>query len=437
VWTEFIGSHNFLQLLGLAATLAVAHNAMLSFWNWKGRKMFLGIWIVTLLPLAFFVWSNSRPLGIDIPRVTPSRMQLASSAAVFRKSVTVFNPNDFPVFDVVVRVGIEQTGVPASSLVINPGKAPLQETNFGDIPVDFLRVNMLGRSISHPTNEYPGLVYLKFGFIPAKQEREFRISGSLKTNSWADLSVVEYNKNLSIENWKSNFIEVRFPTPTTKDAPKGILFPLTNIPFGSVLLTNGVPAFTNLPHLKLALDTPDFGGTNQFNLTNNFIFRENNFSSPSEMTNLLTVPSDIPTSNPTLKLWLVNDSGVDVTNIDVIFTSMAGLGFTTNEFWHENPASSNKTVNPLVFHFDSLPVNRSVEIRPISFADTNNEPAAGFIGICVRADDMPQQLSGFWLAFLPSNILSKPFFSRVSTSVVVTNNNALILMKKLNIFEFK
>jgi hypothetical protein len=143
-----------------------------------------------------FVWANvfcavacccaaffsSKPLTKTALLVTPNRIQLASSTSLIRNGLAVFNPNDFPVFEVVVRVRIEPTGVPASSLIIDPGKPPLSQTNFGDIPVDFFRSDTIQRSISHPTNKYPDLIYLKFGFIPAKQERDFRISGSLTTN---------------------------------------------------------------------------------------------------------------------------------------------------------------------------------------------------------------------------------------------------------------
>jgi hypothetical protein len=62
VWTEFVDSHNFWPLFGLASTLAIAHNAMLSFWSWKSRKLFLLFWLVSIIPLAVVVCINSKPL---------------------------------------------------------------------------------------------------------------------------------------------------------------------------------------------------------------------------------------------------------------------------------------------------------------------------------------------------------------------------------------
>lgn len=118
-------------------------------------------------------------------------------------------------------------------------------------------------------------------------------------------------------------------------------------------------------------------------------------------------------------------NGVEVTNINVVFASMVGFGFATNDFWHENLASSNRTTGPLFWPLDSLPANRSIKIPPISFADTNYGAGFGLIGICINASDMPQQLTRFWLTFVSSNFLSKPVFSQVNTSVVVTNNEAI------------
>jgi len=358
----------------------------------------------------------------QFPTVSPLRIQLATDKETVRNAVTVFNPNDFPLYDAMLRVAIDRPGVTANSLLIVNDAAPQSQTNFNDIPVNVLRMNA-GNS-----NKFPEIVYIRLGFIPPKSNRELRISGSFITNSWASLSVAEYKRDLAISDYRSNVIGIVMPADSAiwKDAKKGILFPMTNLQFGAVFLTNGVPVYTNLPHLSLALDTPDFGTANQFNLTNDFIWFTNNQIQFPRTNGLLEIPSDIP--SPTLKLWLVNDSAIGVTNINVTFTSMAGFSFQTNDVWRENAEVFNGVTNSGTVHCDFLSAERTIMLPTLKFPGLKNDAAPALIGICVTATNMPMQLSSFWMAFHPTNVLQKPRLIKVFSSVVVSNNNAFFSM---------
>jgi hypothetical protein len=364
----------------------------------------------------------------DTPSVFPNRIHLATDEQTIRNAVTISNPGDRPVYDVMLRLAVSPIGVPAASVLTELDSAPATQTNFNDIPFNFLRTD--ARSA---TNTHTDIVYFTVRYIPAKSERQLRIAGTLKTNSWADLSIAESKPNLAITDWQSNVIKIGIESNSAiwRDA-SWIEFSKTNIPFGGIIFKNGKAVYTNLPHLMLSVDALDSKGTNQFELTNDFIFRTNNNMSPSDMTNLLVIPSDVTTS-PMLKLWLINDSDIGVTNINIVVTSMAGCPFVTNEFWHESVASPNNTPNRFVFNVDSLPVDRGVRIPPISFA--SNGGVASLIGICANATNMQQQIVSFWLTFIPSNNVSKPFFSRVITSVTIANNTSSLSLTVLPTME--
>jgi len=421
---------DFVNFLAFASFFAAAPITALKFWPYRKCVWGLFAFFVTLMAVVFIL--SSKPLKTDAPTVFPNRIHLATDKQLIRTAVTVANHGEFPVYDVVLRLAINRVGVPCSSLDIQSDNPPEAQTQFKDIPVNMFRYNAMCLS-----NTRPDIVYVKFGLIPANANRELRVAGTIRTNSWANLSVAGYDMNLALNEWHSNSFIWTIPPALWKDAKHGIKFPLTNFPYGAVLLTNGVPAFTNLPHVRLVLETPDFNGPSQFALTNDFLSIKYNPTNFSQVSGLLMAPTDMPTAAPMLKLWLVNDSGVDVTNIDVIFNSMVGFAFTTNDFWRENAASSNKTPTPLMWHWDSLPADRSIKIPPLSFADTSNGTGYGLIGICINAADMQQQLTGFWLTFIPSNALLKPFFSRVSTSCTFSSNSFVISMKYPIEFEIK
>jgi len=250
-------------------------------------------------PTAFvFFRLKSKPES-PTPRLSLSRIQLASDQGPIRTSVGLFNPDDLAAYDVLMRVAIDRNSVPADSLVIETDEAPALQTALKDNAVNVFRIN--ARSA---TNTHSDIVYLKWGFLAATSTREMKSCGTKRTNGWADLSVVEYKKTLCISDWQSNVtkFEIASDSAIWKDAKRGIMFPLTNLTFGGVSFTNGRPAFTNVPHLKLALDTPDFGGANQFNLINDFVGVTNNVPQLSDITSLLMVPCGSSSTNPVLTL---------------------------------------------------------------------------------------------------------------------------------------
>jgi len=386
---------------------------------------------IVVFILGTALWQKlSRSSAHNFVIVTPTHITLATDNATIRNSVTISNPSERPIYDAELRIALNPIGISSDSILIESDAEPPSQNKFNDIPLNTLRINA---SSSGKNNKHPDIIYFRLGFIPAKSDRELRISGSLKTNSWADLSVSDYKTNLAISDWNPKLVinEIYSVGSAMWKDTKGaeIQFPLTNLPFGGIYFTNGKPAFTNLPHLMLSLDTPDFGGTNQFNLTNDFIFLTNNQFSFPRTAALLFVPEDEPTLNPRLKLWLVNDSGVSVTNIEVLFTSMSGFNFQTNEFYSLGAASANAVINPVIFHLDLLPVAQAIKIPPISLRSPNyNSP--GLIGICINATNMPSQYLNVFLAFVTTNVASKPLVLKASASVAaVSNNNTLFFIR--------
>jgi hypothetical protein len=426
---QIVDSHRLFSLALPLELFGVACSAWVLFVNlrnhpstYKNTHLYVTSYIVIgfLVSIGLLVLEKTRQE--ESATVYQKHIQLATDNELIRTGIIVYNPSEHPVYDATLRIAIKQLGIPAGTILINPDEAPRSQTNFLDIPIDTFRVDVMSS-----TNTHPDIVYFRLGIIPAKSERDLRISGSLKTNSWADLSVIDSKAVLAIHDWQSNMIRfgIAGDSAIWKDY-KGIRFPLTNIPFGGILFTNGRPVFTNLPHLRLALDTPDILGTNRFSLTNDFIIIKSNCVNITEATGLLMIPSDKPAPKQMLKLWLLNDSDIGVTNIEVVLTSLRGSGFTTNEFWHDKFASSNDMVDSLVMRWDSLAVNKIRDVSPISFADSRSGSALQLIGICINANDMPQKFVSFWLTFVPSNVLPKPVLSKVMPHVVISNNNQFI-----------
>ena len=144
--------HKVLGLWASFITLAGAFHILFNNLSKRFKKrefisiIYPGLMLVIAVSFCFWTYKIVHPPPPPplSPIVSPSNIQLATSTSVGRYAVTVFNPCDFPIFGVVVRIGIEQIGVPAKSIVIDPGKPPAEETNFGDIPVDFFRADIRG-----------------------------------------------------------------------------------------------------------------------------------------------------------------------------------------------------------------------------------------------------------------------------------------------------
>jgi len=67
-------------------------------------------------------------------------------------------------------------------------------------------------------------------------------------------------------------------------------------------------------------------------------------------------------------------------------------------------------------------------IPPISLESSESRGRAGLVGICINASNMPQQPMSFWLTFLPTNPLLRPFVCRVDSSAVMLHSNSIIEM---------
>jgi len=59
IYNDLLDCHNFVKLLFLALSLAIAQGVVVSFLNSKPKA--LTLWFVSLIPLACVVWVNSRP----------------------------------------------------------------------------------------------------------------------------------------------------------------------------------------------------------------------------------------------------------------------------------------------------------------------------------------------------------------------------------------
>jgi len=412
----YVKAAHVVNFLACSAFFSVAPVEALKLW--KRPVLVWSLFLVLVLLTAFLFFALPPKTESNAPLVSPTRIRLATDREPIRTSVTIYNPDVLPAYEVMLRIRIDQPAVRAHSLIIDADDAPTSQAVFKDNPVNVFRIDA-----ESATNTHPNFVYFRLGLIPAKSNREIRISGSVKTNAWADLSVVEYKKNLFLPDWKSNVLQLQVAGDSAiwKDA-KRIKFFLTNVPYGGILFTNGNAMFTNLPRLSLAIDAPGvsgWAGTNQMDLTNDFIFLTNNSARLTEITGLLIAPSDPTNPCPTLNLRLVNAGATDVTNIDVILTAMAGRRFTTNEFWHSR-SLSNAAADSMTFHSNLLPVDRSCTIPSISFGRCEDTGSA-LIGVCINANDMPQQFMGFWLTFIPTNVLSRPFFTRVNSAVITSN----------------
>jgi hypothetical protein len=421
--SDYASSHNLekisgvLKFLSLVSLLALIPLIVIKFtekirlvWGlFSGAVVLLGISLL-------LIESYSRPGPKPFLVVSPARLQLANNRETIRTSVLVRNSHDQPVYGVTLRIEVDRPGIPAGSLVVESDDAPKEQLAFRDNPVNSLRMDALSS-----TKTGSDIVYFTLGFIAPKSYRELRIGGSIITNSWADLSISEYQENLVLSGWSSNFTMIDMPHSIWKDAPKGIK--LTSLPLGAIIFTNGMVAFTNLPHLALALDTPDIGGSNQFNLTDKLILKTGSQMHPSEITGLLLIPDDGKTDNKhSFKPWLVNSSLISVTNIEVIFTAMFGLRFETNESWNAS-SSPQFTNNPIMARIETAPANMSVKIPPIS---VHTDGQLGAVGFCINAKDVSPQMGAFWLTFLPTNMLSKPTIVRVVPSVIADSNGIAI-----------
>jgi hypothetical protein len=225
-----------------------------------------------------------------------------------------------------------------------------------------------------------------------------------------------------------------------KDAKHGITFPLTNLPYGAILFTNGKPAFTNLPHLLLAIDVSDFDRTNiipdlgnvkLLNLTEDFIFIKNDHEAIADTKALLTIPICQALSNPIVKFVLRNDTGVMVSNIVFAFNASRGFSWLSNDVWCSSvippDSPSNNIIRECFFeNWDAIKPGDIVMLAPIRFEATNANNA-DLIGLSLYAHNMPQQLIGFLLRFCPTNaeshsvLVPSAGFSKISNLQVTTN----------------
>jgi hypothetical protein len=64
----------------------------------------------------------------------------------------------------------------------------------------------------------------------------------------------------------------------------------------------------------------------------------------------------------------------------------------------------------------------------LSIDGLNNGGTPGLLGISINATNMQSQFASLWLAFAPTNVLAKATLLKAKSSVVITSNNAVVLM---------
>jgi hypothetical protein len=372
-------------------------------WVKSERPLFCTLMFLNLLTFLFLYWHmESQAKKALEPTISQTRIHLASDDAPITTTVTVYNPTEHPLYNVILKIAIEQPFIPASSITIEPNISPELRNEFKESPVS------MRNDFEIVPNSKPSFSSYAFGVIPPNSQTVLIIGGSIKTNSWADLSIAGYEPNLAVSGWNSNYL-MTVPINPQAIVGKGLnaSFRLSDIPYGAIFLTNGVPAFTNLPHLQVGIDLSDFGKTNLLLLKDGFLFSSNNTMRPGDITGLLTLPTSESASNSTIKIVLNNDTGVVVSNVTFFFNSAEPFNWRSNDVWIPVPevpgAPTNDMFRWAIFtKSDKISPGTYLE-TPYSFATTTNLDNSIAVAIAVSANDMPEQLIAFWLMFCRTN----------------------------------
>jgi len=164
------------------------------------------ILVVTGIALAF----RYEYLPHDLPEppiISPNRVQLSDGTNLLGKSVSIFNPNDFEIYAITLSVETEEAAVSIHSVEIDPGE-PADATNGLQRATGQIVTEGSLEYISTNPNHQCKLVWLRS--LRPKQLRNIWIRGTIPSNSFVDLSVV---------NWTEQFPIIRYDTNGTWQWP--------------------------------------------------------------------------------------------------------------------------------------------------------------------------------------------------------------------------
>jgi hypothetical protein len=189
-----------------------------TFWMWASRLrawhkvllILLGFVVLALalMPMVVKQYRIERTPPI-LATVSPPRVHLHSGTYSIETEVTISNQTNTPIYMVFLRVSPD-FGVSSKSMNIVPVPLKASETTFNDRA--FVDVGIV-YEMPPPTNKNAFLVIYR---IPALGHRTFRISGTQQTNSWADLSIIEYQTQFELEKHATN--DIRWPMLSSTSA---------------------------------------------------------------------------------------------------------------------------------------------------------------------------------------------------------------------------
>jgi hypothetical protein len=194
VWVDMVDCHSFFRLCGYAVSLAVAQFVVFSFFRNRLSGWTHGLWLISLLPLAFLVWSNSRPLSLSPPILSAKIIPLCDGKNFPDNEISIFNPNGVTLYWTTLEI-IPNTSISPASLDIEADQPPEAERSLQRGPIlDFFRLNR------YPSPRQPKCkgVEIQLRTIPPLSYRFLRIDGTANTNSSATISIVGYTNRLNI-----------------------------------------------------------------------------------------------------------------------------------------------------------------------------------------------------------------------------------------------
>ncbi len=182
-----------LLLLGIICFVLYCTHKLVEFETLKRYSR--PLWTICLLlcgtvAVTFCValWSLSERLRIaKEPRIEPSVVHLHDGTSSLATRVELFNPSDAPIFKVVVLADVENNVVPVSSVTMSVSEEHVEK--FSDkIGIEPF-MDSWGMDYGEP--DFQGRLRV-FYVIRPHETRVLWIRGTMATNSWLNLSVVDY-----------------------------------------------------------------------------------------------------------------------------------------------------------------------------------------------------------------------------------------------------
>ena len=185
VWAEMIGEHKASKLIAYGIGLLILYLLLCHFIYEMLKKkcawMPLSIWFLLAIGTSVFVVINSKQEVIE-PIVSPARIQLNDGQWTVETPIDIYNPNDFPVYQVMLQFFIEGEGVRADSLNIRLNPDAKYESS--------IRMNY----VHDPLHQ---IVFYLFPGLQSKHHVEFLASGNTPIKSYSIISVHDFHKEAS------------------------------------------------------------------------------------------------------------------------------------------------------------------------------------------------------------------------------------------------